>query len=76
MSFVSLGGNLLGSFTTLNATGLLGFQLSYWGQNEIYLDHGTLMANTTSVPEPGTLSLLGAGLLAGWLGKRRRKVAG
>jgi PEP-CTERM motif-containing protein len=26
----------------------------------------------TSVPEPGTLSLLGAGLLAGWLGGRRQ----
>ena len=34
-----------------------------------------LKAPTTSVPEPGTLSLLGAGLVAAALARRRRKLS-
>ena len=56
----------------LNVSGKLDYSLNLFGGSSIRVLDGLLVADVTSVPEPGTLSLLGAGLLAGWLGGRRR----
>jgi hypothetical protein len=37
--------------------------------------YGTSYYETTTVPEPGMLSLLGAGLVAAGLARRRRRLA-
>jgi hypothetical protein len=43
----------------------------FWPQNGA-ISHVTLYGTATSVPEPATLSLLGAGLIGVFLGRRRR----
>jgi hypothetical protein len=43
----------------------------FWPQNGA-ISHVALYGTATSVPEPATLSLLGAGLIGVFLGRRRR----
>jgi hypothetical protein len=56
----------------LNVSGKLDYSLNLFGGTAVTVLNGALVADVTSVPEPGTLSLLGAGLLASWLGGRRK----
>jgi len=73
--FSAFGGLVSASVvSTLNLSGILNYTLTYMaGASSVYVGRGALVADVTSVPEPGTLSLLGAGLFAGWLSTRRRK---
>lgn len=74
--FSAFGGAVSGSLVSvLNVTGVLDYTLNYLvGSSSIYVREGALMADVVSVPEPGTLSLLGAGLvILGALNGRRRK---
>jgi hypothetical protein len=49
--------------------------LSMFGSNVSLTNIGVIShIGATSVPEPGTLSLLGAGLIAGLISRRRRKI--
>jgi PEP-CTERM motif-containing protein len=57
----------------LNVSGKLDYSLNLFGGSSVTVLNGALVADVTSVPEPATLSLLGAGLLAGWLGGRRQQ---
>jgi hypothetical protein len=57
----------------LNVSGKLDYSLNLFGGTSVTVLNGALVADVTSVPEPATLSLLGAGLVASWLGGRRRK---
>ena len=69
----AFGGLINGTVTgLLNVSGKLDYSLSLFGSSSVRVLDGVLVADVTSVPEPGTLSLLGAGLVAGWLGGRRR----
>jgi len=56
----------------LNVTGTLDYSLNLFGASSVTILNGALVADVTSVPEPGTFTLMGAGLLAAWLGARRR----
>jgi len=56
----------------LNVTGTLDYSLNLFGGSSVTILNGALVADVTSVPEPGTFTLMGAGLLAAWLGARRR----
>lgn len=56
----------------LNVTGTLDYTLNLFGGSSVTVLNGSLVADVTSVPEPGTFTLMGAGLLAAWLGARRR----
>ncbi len=73
IGFSLFGGLLSGSVvSSLNTSGLLDYTLSFIkGRSSVIVSQGALVADVKSVPEPGTLSLLGAGLLAGWLGRKR-----
>jgi hypothetical protein len=44
-----------------------------FGTSSVVVREGVLVADVTSVPEPATFSLLGAGLMASWLVARRRR---
>ena len=72
--FSAFGGLVSGTVvSSLNVSGILDYTLNFLaGSSSVLVAQGALVADVTSVPEPGTLSLLGAGLLAGWLGRRRR----
>lgn len=62
----------LNSLITLNATGLL--NVTVWSDiGDFFVGNSTLQVVTTSVPEPGSLALLGLGLLG--LGLLRRRSA-
>jgi hypothetical protein len=56
----------------LNVTGKLDYTLNLFGISSVVVREGALVADVTSVPEPATFSLMGAGLIAAWLGARRR----
>jgi PEP-CTERM motif len=72
--FSVFGGLVDGSIivNSLNVDGMLAYTLNLLGSGSVRVSTAALAADVTSVPEPGTLSLLGAGLIAGWLGRRRR----
>ena len=74
--FSAFGGLLSGSVVSgLNVSGILDYTLNFvlglGSKSSVTVSQGMLVADVKSVPEPGTLSLLGAGLLAGWLGRKR-----
>jgi len=79
--FFALFGEVSGSIVaTLNATGKLAYEISYTGDNAVYLKWGGIgvevgkNAPTTSVPDGGSsLLLLGAGVLAAGIAARRRQ---
>jgi hypothetical protein len=76
VDFSAFNGGINGSvISSLNDTGMLDYTLKFFAggaTSSILVSQGVLLADVTSVPEPGTLSLLGAGLIVGWLGRRRR----
>ena len=56
----------------LNVSGTLDYSLHLFGGSSVTVLNGALVADVTSVPEPATFTLMGAGLLATWFGARRR----
>lgn len=60
------------ALAALNADGFL--KITLVSLNDFLIGVSTLTVHTSSVPEPGALSLLGAGLLGlGWMQRRRRR---
>jgi hypothetical protein len=57
----------------LNVTGKLNYTLNLFGSSSVLVRDGLLRADVTSVPEPATFSLMGAGLMVSWLAARRRR---
>jgi hypothetical protein len=74
--FTGFGGLVSGTVVgALNLSGMLDYTLAFAAGaagSWVTVTKGSLVADVTSVPEPATMSLLGAGLLAAWLGRRRR----
>lgn len=73
IGITAFGGLVNGTvLALLNVTGTLDYTLNLHGTTSVTVLNGVLVADVTSVPEPGTFTLMGAGLLATWLGARRR----
>jgi len=74
VGFSAFGGLVSGAvISSLNVSGVLSYTLSYLaGTSSVFVSQGSLVADVTSVPEPGTLLLLGSGLLAIGFRSRRR----